>query len=73
MLIYNIKTQVKFVLGYNPLIFMDLWAFYKNIAHLAGASVSNGHISSLQYNQMQKKMKNLCHTWVIFHLANKIA
>jgi len=28
MLIYNIKTQVEFDLGYNPLIF---WAFYKNI------------------------------------------
>jgi len=25
---------------------MELWAFYKNIAHLAGASVSYGHISS---------------------------
>jgi len=24
----------------------ELWAFYKNIAHLAGASVSYGHISS---------------------------
>ena len=31
MLIYNIKTQVKFDLGYNPLIFDELWAFYKNI------------------------------------------
>jgi len=39
MFIYNIKTQVKFDLGYNPLI--------KVTAHLAGASVSYGHISSL--------------------------
>jgi len=29
MLIYNIKTQVKLDLGYNPLIFDGLWAFYK--------------------------------------------
>jgi len=102
MLIYNIKTQVKFDLSYNPLIFdrvmglsqkqstkigvrsitferlhwfysylacwykiskhrsswiwvtihyflTELWAFYKNIAHLAGASVSYGHISSSKY------------------------
>ena len=48
MLIYNIKTQVEFDLGYNPLILTELWAFYKNIAHLAGASVSYGHISSLK-------------------------
>jgi len=47
MLIYNIKTQVEFDLGYNPLIFTELWAFFKVIAHLAGASVSYGHISSL--------------------------
>jgi len=46
MLIYNIKTQVEFDLGYNTLIFTELWAFYKNIAHFAGASVSYGHISS---------------------------
>jgi len=39
MLIYNIKTQVKFDLT-------ELWAFFKTIAHLAGASVSYGHISS---------------------------
>jgi len=31
MLMYNIETQVKFDLGYNPLIFTELWAFYKNI------------------------------------------
>jgi len=31
MLIYNIKTQVEFDLGYNPLIFTELWAFNKNI------------------------------------------
>jgi len=24
----------------------ELWAFFKNIAHLAGASLFNGHISS---------------------------
>ena len=29
MLIFNIKTQVKFDLGYNPPIFTELWAFYK--------------------------------------------
>jgi len=46
MLIYNIKTLVKFNLGYNPLIFDGLWAFFKVMAHLAGASVSYGHISS---------------------------
>ena len=28
------------------LFLTELWAFYKNIAHLAGASVSYGHISS---------------------------
>jgi len=47
MLMYNIETQVKFDLGYNPLIFDGVMAFFKNIAHLAGASVSYGHISSL--------------------------
>ena len=26
---------------------MELWTFYKNIAHLAGASMSYGHVSSL--------------------------
>jgi len=31
MLIYNIKTQVEFDLGYNTQIFTELWAFYKNI------------------------------------------
>jgi len=31
MLIYNIKTQVKFVLGYNPLIFDGVRDFHKNI------------------------------------------
>ena len=46
MLIYNIKTQVEFDLGYFPLIFDRVMAFYKNIAHLAGASVFYGHISS---------------------------
>ena len=46
MLIYNIKTQVKFDLGNNPLILTELWAFFKVIAHLAGTSVSYGHISS---------------------------
>ena len=45
MLIYNIKTQVKFDLGYNPLIFDSVMGFLV-IAHLAGASVSYGHISS---------------------------
>jgi len=50
MLIYNMKTQVEFEfdLSYNPLILTELWAFYKNIAHLAGASVSYGHIPSLE-------------------------
>jgi len=33
MLIYKIKTQVKFDLGYNPLVFDYLWAFYKNIVN----------------------------------------
>jgi len=47
MLIYNIKTQVEFDLGFNPLMFTELWVFYKNIAHLAGASESYGHIASL--------------------------
>jgi len=28
---------------------MELWAFFKVIAHLAGASVSYGHISSQTY------------------------
>ena len=33
MLIYNIKTQVEFHLGYNQLIFDGvIYAFYKNIA-----------------------------------------
>ena len=31
MLIYNIKTQVEFDLGYNTQILTELWAFYKNI------------------------------------------
>ena len=42
MLMYNIKTQVKFDLGYNPLIFDRVMG----LLHLAGASVSYGHISS---------------------------
>ena len=29
------------------LFLTELWAFYKNIAHLAGASASCGNISSL--------------------------
>ena len=50
----------------------ELWAFYKNIAHLAGASVSYGHISSfacfitmflfLLYQLPKKKLKNLENT-----------
>ena len=40
------KTQVEFDLGYNPLIFDGVMGLFKNIAHLAGASVSYGHISS---------------------------
>ena len=47
MLIYNIKTQVKFDFGYNPLIFDGVMGLFKVIAHLAGAFVSYGHISSL--------------------------
>jgi len=31
MLIYNIKTQVEFDLGYNPLIFDRVMGLYKNI------------------------------------------
>ena len=52
MLIYNIKTQVEFDMGYNPLMFDGVMGLYKNIvqklvsAQLAGASVSYGHISS---------------------------
>ena len=46
MLINNIKTQVEFDLGYNPLIFYRVIGLFKVIAHLAGASVSYGHISS---------------------------
>ena len=46
MLIYNIKTQVEFDLGYIQ-FWTELLAFYKNIAHLAGASVFYGHISSI--------------------------
>ena len=49
MLIYNIKTQVKFDFGYNPLIFYGVMGLFKMIAHLAGASVSYGHISSFKY------------------------
>jgi len=55
MLIYNIKTQVEFDLGYNPLIFDGVMGLYKNIvqklvsAQLAGASVSYGHISGMSY------------------------
>jgi len=37
---------------------MELWAFYKNIAHLAGASVSYGHISSIQYVVWSKQLQN---------------
>jgi len=33
MLIYNIKTQVKFDLGYNPLIFDGVMGLYKNIVN----------------------------------------
>jgi len=40
------KTQVEFDLGYNPLIFYGVMGLFKVIAHLAGASVSYGHISS---------------------------
>ena len=49
MLIYNIKTQVKFDLGYNPLFFLrSNGPFIKTLSmHLAGASVSYGHISNL--------------------------
>jgi len=39
-LLYNSFTN----LGYNPLVFDGVMAFYKNMAHLAGASVSYGHI-----------------------------
>jgi len=51
MLIYNIKTHVEFDFGYNPLIFDEVRGLYKNIAHLAGASVSYGHISSFIWKQ----------------------
>jgi len=51
MLTYNIKTQVEFDLGYTPLIFDWVMGLYKNIAHLAGASVSYGHISSCFRNK----------------------
>jgi len=62
MLIYNIKTQVEFDLGYNPLIFYWDWDFYKNIvqklvsAQIAGASVSYGHISGLYTPNKQSFM-----------------
>jgi len=46
MLINNIKTEVEFDLGYNPLIFYGLMGLFKVIAHLAGASMSYGHFSS---------------------------
>jgi len=49
MLIYNIKTQVRFDLGYNPLIFNGVRGKLLKKKHLAGASVSYGHISSLLY------------------------
>jgi len=49
MLIYHIKTQVKFDFGYNPLIFDGVMGLLYNKAHLAGASVSYGHISSLLF------------------------
>jgi len=49
MLIYNIKTQVEFDLGYNPLIMTELWAFYKNIAHLAGGPMGGPMDTFLVY------------------------
>jgi len=36
------------------LFLKELWAFYKNIAHLAGASVFYGHISSFLYQQRRQ-------------------
>jgi len=52
MLIYNIKTQVEFDLGYNPLIFDGAMGLLKNIAHVAGASMFYGHISSFIQNDI---------------------
>ena len=59
------KTQVKFDLGYIPLFFTELWAFFKVIAHLAGASVSYGHISSFLL------MSSLTLRWRFENLVNK--
>ena len=57
MLINNIKTEVEFDLSYNPLIFYGVMGLFKVIAHLAGASVSYGHISSYLINVYIKCQK----------------
>jgi len=36
MLIYNIKTQVKFDLGYNPLIFYGVMGLFKGDSTFSG-------------------------------------
>jgi len=57
MLINNIKTQVEFDLGYNPLIFYGVTDLFKVIVNLAGVSVSYGHISSF-INEILKSKPN---------------
>ena len=70
MLIYNIKTQVEFDLGYNPLIFYGVMGLFQVIAHLAGASVSYGHISSSTFFSFYLKFKLLLKVFLL--VINKI-